>query len=190
MSAETLSNVTAQPLERVNMGVLKLQPGADPQTVAQQLGSVLPPEAKVLTAEQFVELERQFWRNETPIGFLFDTGAAIGFLISAIYIYQVLFQITDENLPEYAVLQSMGYPRWFFALLIASTSLILATAALPPAAILAAVLYRVCVAATMLDLQLTATRILTVGGLAALMAIGSASVANRRLRHADPAALM
>jgi putative ABC transport system permease protein len=39
MSAETLSNVTAQPLERVNMGVLKLQPGADPQTVAQQLGA-------------------------------------------------------------------------------------------------------------------------------------------------------
>jgi ABC-type antimicrobial peptide transport system permease subunit len=135
-------------------------------------------------------LEKRFWSNETPIGFLFDLGALIGFLISGIYIYQVLFQIVDENLAEYAVLKSMGYPNSFFAVLVVCTATILAIAAIPPAVAVSFIVYEICVAATLLDLELTTARVLGVGGLTILIATLSAWFAKRRLHRIDPAALM
>ena len=152
MSAQTLSNTTGQPLHRVNIGVVKLRPAADPARVTSELQALLPDGAAAMTAADFVQLEKRFWRSETPIGFLFDVGAAIGFLISAIYIYQVLFQIIEENLPEYAVFKTMGYPRYFFTLLVVSTAVMLASAALPPAIVISGIVYKVCVSATLLDL--------------------------------------
>jgi len=190
MSAATLSSINAQPLQRINIGVVKLRPGADSDRVARELKPVLPPGATAMSAADFVRLEKRFWSKETPIGFLFDIGAAIGFLISAIYTYQVLFQIVDENLSEYAVLQTMGYPRWFFTVVVMSTALILAVAALPPAVLLSAGLYEICIAATLLDLKLTLGRILAVGAIAAAVAIASAWLAKRRLNQVDPAILM
>ena len=113
-----------------------------------------------MTSPSFIRLEKRFWSNETPIGFLFDFGALIGFLISGIYIYQVLFQIVDENLAEYAVLKSMGYPNSFFTVLVVCTATILALAAIPPAVAVSFVVYEICVAATLLDLELTIARVL------------------------------
>ena len=190
MSAQTLAGVTGQPLDRVNVGIVKLRPGADPLRVVGELQALLPAAAAAMTTADFVELEQRFWQRETPIGFLFDFGAAIGFLITAVFIYQVLFEITEENLPEYAVLKTMGYPSAFFLLSVVSTATILAIAALPPAVVLSDILYRVCIKATLLDLQLTEGRVLAVGGLAIVVAAGSGCLATRRLSYADPAALL
>jgi putative ABC transport system permease protein len=190
LSAATLSSVTGQPLQRVNVGVVKLREAAEPLRVVRELRSLLPQEAVAMTAADFVQLERRFWKNETPIGFLFDIGAAIGFLISATYIYQVLFQITEENLPEYAVLKTMGYPPAFFIIVVVSTAVMLAIAALLPALLLSQFLYWICIRATQLDLHLTPVRVSGVGGLAILIAAGSGWLAARRLSRVDPAALM
>jgi putative ABC transport system permease protein len=190
MSAATLSSINSQPLQRINIGVVKLRPGSDPERVARELRPVVPSGAVAMTVADFVKLEKRFWSKETPIGFLFDIGAAIGFLISAIYTYQVLFQIVDENLSEYAVLKTMGYPNGFFTVLVMSTALILALTALPPAVLVSVGLYEICINATLLDLKLTMGRIVGVGAIATAIAIVSAWLAKRRLNHADPATLM
>jgi putative ABC transport system permease protein len=190
MSATTLSSVTSQPLQRINIGVVKLKPNANATEVAAQLQKLLPEGALAMTTRRFIRLEQRFWSRETPIGFLFDLGAMVGFLISGIYIYQVLFQIVDENLAEYAVLKSMGYPNSFFTVLAVFTATILALAAIPPAIAVAFVVYEICVAATLLDLELTVGRVLAVGGLTILIAAASAWLAKRRLHRIDPAALM
>jgi putative ABC transport system permease protein len=102
----------------------------------------------------------------------------------------VLFQITEENLAEYAVLRTMGYPSMFFLIVVVSTAVILAIAAFLPALLLSQFLYWVCIKATQLDLHLTPARVSGVGGLAILIAAGSGWLAARRLRRADPATLM
>ena len=190
MSADSLASITGQSGERVNIGVVKLRPGANPARVTEQLKSLLPSNLSVMPREDFVALEKRFWSKDTPIGFLFDIGAAVGFFISAVYIYQVLFQVVEENLSEYAVLNTMGYPRWFFAVLIISTAVILALAALPLAVAFSAGLYQICIAETQLELRLTVMRVAGVGGLALGIAVASAWLAKRRLSYADPAALM
>jgi putative ABC transport system permease protein len=190
MSAATLTSISGQPLQRINIGVVKLRANVDASEVALQLQKLLPDDTRAMTVPSFIKLEKRFWSKETPIGFLFDLGALIGFLISGIYIYQVLFQIVDENLAEYAVLKSMGYPKSFFTVLVICTATILALAAIPPAAMAAYVVYEICVAATLLDLELTITRVLGVGALTILVAALSAWFAKRRLHRIDPAALM
>ena len=190
MSAATLTSISRQPLQRINIGVVKLKPDVNAAEVVAQLQRLLPEGTLAMTSSAFVRLEKRFWSNETPIGFLFDLGALIGFLISGIYIYQVLFQIVDENLAEYAVLKSMGYPNLFFTVLVVCTATILALAAIPPAVAVSFIVYEICVAATRLDLQLTTARLLAVGGLTILIAALSAWFAKRRLHRIDPAALM
>jgi putative ABC transport system permease protein len=190
MSDASLTTISGQSLQRVNVGVVKLRANEDPIRVARELQRLLPEGAIAMTSDEFVRLEKRFWKSETPIGFLFDLGAAIGFLISAIYIYQVLFQIVDENLPEYAVLKTMGYPNSFFSMLVLSTAVILAIAALPPAIAVSFVVYQLCVSATLLDLKLTLVRVLAVTGLTIIVAVGSAWLAKRRLNHVDLASLM
>jgi putative ABC transport system permease protein len=190
MSAATLSSISGQPLQRINVGVVKLRGNAEPERVAGELRSLLPKGALVIPLAEFVRLEKHFWSSETPIGFLFDLGAIIGFLISAIYIYQVLFQIVDENLAEYAVLKTMGYPNQFFTVLVVSTAIVLAGAALPPAIVISLAVYKLCVTATLLDLELTTVRIAGVGTLTVAVAMIAAWFAKLRLGHADPAALM
>jgi putative ABC transport system permease protein len=190
MSAATLTSISGQPMQRINIGVVKLKAASFPSEVASQLQQKLPQGIRALTLQDFISLEKRFWSNETPIGFLFDMGALVGFLISGIYIYQVLFQIVDENLTEYAVLKSMGYPNSFFTALVLSTATILAVAAIPAAVGASLVVYKICVAATLLDLELTLTRILSISALTVMIAMLSAWLAKRRLHRIDPAALM
>ena len=190
MSSATLTSISGQPLQRINIGVVKLKPNSDAAEIALQLQKQLPQGIRALTLQSFITLEKRFWSNETPIGFLFDMGALIGFLISGIYIYQVLFQIVDENLAEYAVLKSMGYPNAFFSALVLSTATILALTAVPPAIAFSFVVYEICVAATLLDLELTFNRVIGVGALTIFIAALSAWFAKRRLSRIDPAALM
>jgi ABC-type lipoprotein release transport system permease subunit len=52
------------------------------------------------------------------------------------------------------------------------------------------IVYEICVAGTLLDLELTTARVLGVGGLTILIAALSAWFAKRRLHRIDPAALM
>jgi ABC-type lipoprotein release transport system permease subunit len=60
----------------------------------------------------------------------------------------------------------------------------------PPAVAVSFIVYEICVAGTLLDLELTTSRVLAVGGLTLLIATLSAWFTKRRLHRIDPAALM
>ena len=126
----------------------------------------------------------------TPIGFLFDIGAVIGFLISAVFVYQVLYQTIDENVAEYALLKTLGHGRLFFVVVVLATAAMIALAALPPALAVTAVVYWICGAATQLPVELELGRILVVTGFSLGVAILSGLIALRRLGRVDPASLL
>jgi putative ABC transport system permease protein len=189
-NSQTLANTTRQSLDRVNVGAIELRRGADRERVARELSAMLPADVRVYSKQSFIELERSYWSTETPIGFLFDLGAIIGFVIAGIYISQVLFQIVEENLPQYALLKSMGYPPSFFVALVMITAAILALIAIPVAVAAAEVVYHVCVRATLLDIKLTIVRVGAVSAIILLISMMAALVASRRLNRADPATLL
>jgi putative ABC transport system permease protein len=143
-----------------------------------------------LTRDELVTREKRFWRRDTPIGFLFDLGALLGFAICAIFTAQVLVQVVDENLAEYAVLRTLDLPDRFFGATILVSGPLVALTATPLAGLLASGLYWLSIRATGLPLELSLARLAMVGALAALVAVLAGLGAGRRLRRADPASLL
>ncbi|BBK30738.1 putative ABC transport system permease protein [Stella humosa] len=187
---DTLLDAIGQSRERVNIGILRLAPGADGAAVARDLRLALSPEVDIETKASFVARERRFWSQETPIGFLFDMGAVIGFIISAVFVYQVLYQMIDESIAEYALLKTLGHGRAFFLVVVLATAAMILLASLPPALVVASAVYWICGAATQLPVELTVGRVLVVAGFGMAIAMLSGLIAVRRLGRADPAALL
>ena len=73
----------------------------------------------VLTKQQFMQREKDFWAKNTPIGVIFAIGAVMGFVVGVIICYQVLANDISEHLSEFATLKAMGYGNsYFFGLVI------------------------------------------------------------------------
>ncbi|MCC7271176.1 MAG: hypothetical protein IT561_00810 [Alphaproteobacteria bacterium] len=187
---DTLLDAIGQSRERVSIGIVHLAPGADVLAVVRDLRAGLGEGVDVETKASFIARERNFWSNETPIGFLFDMGAVIGFIISAVFVYQVLYQTIDESLAEYALLRTLGHRSWFFVVVVLATAGLILLAALPPALAASALVYWICGSATQLPVELTVARVLVVAGFGLAIAIVSGLLAVRRLERADPAALL
>ena len=48
-------------------------------------------------------------RENAPIDFIFGMGAAIGFFIGFVVVYQILYTEVTNHLPQYATLKAMGF---------------------------------------------------------------------------------
>ncbi|HEV2602978.1 MAG TPA: FtsX-like permease family protein [Microvirga sp.] len=186
----TLTAINGQTGERPTLAVLRLQPGTNPTKAARAIGALLPPYLLALTRDELAAREKRFWSRDTPIGFLFDLGALLGFVICAVFVGQALVQTVEESLPEYAVLRTLDLPDRFFVLAILVSGVLLAAAATPVAGVLAALLYRMSVMATGLPLEMSMQRVALVGLLAAVTASVAGLAAGRRIRRADPASLL
>ncbi|MGA9381941.1 MAG: ABC transporter permease DevC, partial [Phormidium sp.] len=86
----------------VNIGLIELKPGYDPQQVATSLNAYLPSDVKVLTKEEFIDFEKDYWSKNTAIGFVFSLGVTMGFLVGVIIVYQVLSTDVNDHIGEYA----------------------------------------------------------------------------------------
>src|SRR5262249_7887182 len=74
-SDETFSRlVGGWPLDRVSLGLVRLNPGANRQQVVQALREILPPDVAVLTRTELEQRERDYWLNGKSIGILFTCG--------------------------------------------------------------------------------------------------------------------
>ena len=171
----------------VGIGLVRLDPGADARAVRAALAAGLPPDASVLTREEFIAREIAYWRSVSPIGFVFTFGVAMGVVVGTIIVYQILFADIADHEREYATLRAMGYTGGYLAGAVGLEASILAVAGAIPGTAVAWWLYRVAAAATSLPMTLGGGRALAVLGLALAMCWVSGCLAMRRLRTADPA---
>ncbi|MEO0409007.1 MAG: ABC transporter permease DevC, partial [Cyanobacteria bacterium P01_A01_bin.135] len=88
----------------VSMGLIKLVPGADAEATAAALKTYLPDDVRVLTKAELVAFEASYWRTNTPIGFIFMVGTAMGFVVGIIIVYQILYSDIADHMAEYATL--------------------------------------------------------------------------------------
>ncbi len=173
--------------DRIEVGLITLKPGADPDKVRSQLAAGLPNDVKVLTPEGFAEIEKEYWANGTGIGFIFGLGVGVGFIVGIVIVYQILYSDVSDHLPEYATLKAMGYTDGYLLLALLQEALLLAIFGYLPAYLLSFGLYQITFAATMLPIAMKLDRAINVFILTIIMCSVSGAIAMRKLRSADPA---
>ena len=172
---------------QVSAGLIQLKPGIDPQVMAQVLQKNLPNDVRVLTKAEFINFEKQYWSENTSIGFIFTMGTAIGFVVGVVIVYQILSGDVAEHTAEYATLKAMGYQDSYLLTVVFQEALILAFLGFLPGSAIAVSLYALTRNATNLPLFMTMSRAITVLILTIMMCFISGGIATRKLRAADPA---
>jgi putative ABC transport system permease protein len=171
----------------IEVGLIRLKPGSDPEAVAKRLQAELPSDVTVLTKQGFIAFEQNYWRTSTSIGFIFTLGAAMGFVVGCVIVYQVLYSDVSDHLPEYATLMAMGYKLTSLLGVVAREGLLLAAFGYLPAYAAGQGLYWLVRSATQLPVYMDMTRAVTVFTMILVMCMASAALAMRRLADADPA---
>ena len=172
---------------RMDAGIVKLKPGADAEAVQGRLRAVMPADTQVLTRAEFIELETAYWARATPIGFVFLLGTAVGFIVGAVTVYQILYTDVVHHLPEYATLKAMGWSNQSICRVVIDQALILSVLGYMPGFGAALLIYHAAVQSTGVPMAMTWERALMVLGLSMLMSVISAMLALRKVRSADPA---
>jgi len=186
---ETFSKILGTPGEKVSLGLISVEPGQDPDAVAERLRKVLPADCRVYTREQMAAYERDYWVTRTAVGQFFYFGVLLALMVGSIFIYQMMVADIKKHLPEYATLKAMGYRFGYLFLLVASQAVVLAILGYAIGLIGALGLYEVTKAAARLPIWMTLDRMVIVLILTVAMCVGSGLVAVRKVRNADPASL-
>jgi len=187
-SSETfLELVPNTPPGSIEVGLIRLAPGSDAEVVLERLRRQLPDDVRVLTKQGFIAFEQDYWRTSTSIGFIFTLGAAMGFVVGCVIVYQVLYSDVSDHLPEYATLMAMGYRLPTLLGVVAREGLLLAAFGYLPAYAAGQALYALVRGATQLPVAMDSSRATTVFLMILVMCMASAALAMRRLADADPA---
>ncbi|MEM8603803.1 MAG: ABC transporter permease DevC [Cyanobacteria bacterium P01_H01_bin.121] len=176
--------------ENISIGVITLASGAQRDPIIARLRQQLPADLKVVTVEDYITLEENYWRETTPIGFIFSMGVGVGFIVGVIIVYQILYAEISDHIPDYAILKARGYRGRYFIKLIMQAAVLLSIAGYIPGFLLSSLMYKAIGQATQLPLYMTWERALWVFGLSTLMCIVSGVVAMRKLADVDPAELL
>jgi putative ABC transport system permease protein len=171
----------------IDIGLIRLKPGADTNIVAQELRKYLPNEINVLTKQEFIAFERNYWANSTAIGFIFTLGTVMGFIVGTVIVYQILYTEVADHLAEYATLKAIGYTQNYLLTVILQEALLLAVLGYLPGIVFSLFMYKSARDATLLPVFMSFDRAVMVLILTMLMCIISGAIAVRKLRSADPA---
>ncbi|HIK06187.1 MAG TPA: FtsX-like permease family protein [Trichormus sp. M33_DOE_039] len=171
----------------IDIGLIKLKPGANATTVAQELRNYLPQDINVLTKQEFIDFERNYWATSTAIGFIFTLGTIMGFIVGTVIVYQILYTEVTDHLSEYATLKAIGYTHRYLLGVILQEALILALIGYVPGWAFTMFMYKTARDATLLPVFMSFERAITVLILTFIMCVVSGTIAVKKLNSADPA---
>lgn len=171
----------------IDLGLVQLKPGADARKAAKRLQVLLGTEAKIVPRDELVDAEIAYVRSTAPIDFIFGMGAAVGFFIGFVVVYQILYTEVANHLPQLATMKAMGFTDHYLLRLVLWQAIILATLGYVPGYFMAIALYEV--AEREIQMQFSMTWQRATGVLIATLAMCavSAVVAVRKAWAADPA---
>jgi len=171
----------------IDIGLIKLSSDANVQEVISNLRANLPDDVRVLSKEEFITQEKNFWNTSTPVGFTFALGAVIGFIVGSVIVYQILYSDVSDHLSEYATLKAIGFKDRYLLLVVFQEALILAAIGFIPGIAIALGFYATMKQATLLPIVMTPGRAIFIFILTGVMCSISAAIAVRKLQSADPA---
>jgi putative ABC transport system permease protein len=174
-------------IDNLKVGVLKVEPGAEVETVKQKVRANLPKEVAVMTAQEFIKAEKDFWDQNHPAGTIFNFGVMMGFIVGVVIVYQVLYADVNDHLSEYATLKAMGYSDKSLLLVVFQEAIILAILGFIPGFGFSIGMYSLLETLTRMPLGMRPDVALRVFSMTVLMCVVSGAIAIGKLRSADPA---
>ncbi len=177
-------------LETVNLGLIRLKPGNDPDTVAAELRAILPADTRVFTHDELARQEIAHWVTITSTGLVFGFGVIISMIVGTVILYQTLSTQITRQLPQYATLKAIGYTDGRIGSIVAALAMIIAFVAYVPALAVSVVVYAIVRGKTMLPISMTDGRVVTVLVVTVMMSAASAFISLRGVRRADPVDLL
>jgi putative ABC transport system permease protein len=143
----------------------------------------------VFTRDQFSLSTRWYWLTKTQAGTATAWTAALGLLVGTVITSQILYGATASYRREYAVLRSLGIPRWRMTLAVLGGSFWVGCAGIALAIVGAFGMVRI---ADALAIKVLLTPTLLAGGAAItiVMAFLSTLAALRAQRNIEPAELL
>jgi putative ABC transport system permease protein len=189
MSDVTLREIAPALAEgAISVGLLDLVPGADPIAVRDRLRRRLAgDDVSVMTRDEYIEREKEYWARRTPIGFVLTAGLLVGFAVGSVIVYQILYTDVLDHLHEYATLKAIGYTHRQLISIVLQQSVILSGVGFLPGLGLAAVVYHLIREVARLPADLTVERAVQVLALTIVMCAVAGALAMRKLAAADPA---
>jgi putative ABC transport system permease protein len=178
---------TDRAASHVDIGLVFLEPGADVEVVRSSIEAMLPGDVDVLSRDQFIAREIEYWNGATPIGYVFGFGVIMGLIVGMVIVYQILFSDVQDSLREYATLKAMGYSHGYLVGVVMRQALLLGLIGYTPAIAVTFLLYEQAGGATNLPIEMTPERAVGVLALTLAMCCSSALLAIRKLRSAEPA---
>lgn len=170
----------------IDIGVIKLKPEANARIVLENMKNSLSEGVTVLSKQEYIDFEKNYWNTSTAIGFIFYLGAIVGFTVGTIIVYQILYADVSEHLSEYATLKAIGYTNNYLLGVVFQESLILASFGYIPGITISLTLYTIVKQVTLLPIYMSWSRALFILVLTIFMCIVSGAIAIQKLRDADP----
>lgn len=171
----------------VDYGLIQLRAGIDVKQAVEDLRKLLPDDVRVLTLSDYCDDVQLYWSRNTAVGFLFNMGVVVGFLIGMIVCYQILFTDISNNLLPFATLKAMGYRTGHLVKVVLEQATILALMGFVLGLIGAWFLYWVMESQTGLTMALTPLRMATIMLLTLVMCLAAGLMALYKVIRIDPA---
>jgi putative ABC transport system permease protein len=172
---------------QIEIGLIQLKPGTNSETVKAQLTANLPNDVRVMTPQEFAEVEKYYWESQGAIGFIFGLGVVVGIIVGIVIVYQILYTDVANHLPEYATLKAMGYSDRYLLSVLIQESIILAILGYIPGFLISLGLYQVAAAAILMPIGMKVERAIFILAITFIMCSISGAIAMQKLRSADPA---
>jgi putative ABC transport system permease protein len=179
------------PLNLVNMGLVKLEPGADVEQVVADLKRVLPKDVVVRTKQEITDHDRDYWISSTSTGFIFGMGVAVSCIVGVVIVYQILYTDISNHMKQYATLKAMGYRSGYLFKVVIQEALILSVLGYIPGFLFSIGLYDFATKATSggLPVSMDTPRAVYVLILTIAMCIISALISVQKVVKAEPVEL-
>lgn len=171
----------------IDIGIIHLQPGVNPNRVIADLKSLLPEDVKFFTQKDFIKLEQNYWAQRTPIGFVFSLMVVMGFVVGVVVVYQILYSNIASHITQYATLKAMGFKNNYLLKIIFQQALFLAILGYIPGFAISLGLYKLAGNTTQLPLIMTLDKAFLVLVSTILMCWISGFFAMGKLKSAAPA---
>jgi putative ABC transport system permease protein len=176
-------------LAQVNLGLIQLKHGVDPDRAAASLRQLLGGDIRIFTRPELEAHETSYWTTRTSVGLLFGSGLIVSFIVGVMVVYQILATQVSRQLPQFATLKAVGYGDRFLNGTVITMALLIVLAGFFPALVAALGIYEVIREETLLPVEMSGPRIAIVFAATLAMAAASALLSMSSLRRADPADL-
>ncbi|MGF1675187.1 MAG: ABC transporter permease DevC [Rivularia sp. (in: cyanobacteria)] len=171
----------------IDIGLINLQENVDKNWVLENLKAKLPQDIRILTREDYIKFEKDYWSLRTPIGFVFSLMVVMGLVVGIVFVYQILYSNISSSLVAFATLKAMGFKHKYLLKVVFQQAFLLAVLGYIPGLIVAFGLYDIAKNATKLPVIMTLDKAILVLFSVTLMCLVSGFLAVQKLQSADPA---